>query len=335
LSAARDKQSYMKTYSFIGSDKNSGKTTAFNYVYRQLYRNEQSRILCLSSIGINGEDIDSYEGIPKPNIEIFPFTCFITHTNHLTGLTGKYKTLLHLGRPLFSKSYIFGRSIISMKLVLEGPNRGIEISNAKRQISPLLDDNAIFLIDGSIDRQFLAKPEISDGFYFSILFTKESRQFQKSHNFLQTISLLPCDKKTHRTIAENLEPETKSLLLSDSGQPIYRGKTIVSQDKELRRKCKNRYYTPDILYLKSALTRSLYKFLAPFGRLQIILDNFTLYHNITASQRQKAGFKPEIFLYHPVPIKNIFIKQETYLDRSLLPPGPMIKNIFREIHNEG
>jgi hypothetical protein len=325
----------MRTYSFIGSDKNSGKTTAFNHVYRGLYRCRPSRPLCLSSIGINGEDVDAYEGVKKPHIAILPHSYLITHAAHLARHTGKYETLLNLGRPLFSKSYIFGRSLLEMQLVLEGPNRGHEISNAKHQIVPFLGDNAISLIDGSIDRQFLASPEISDDFYFSVLFTKDSQQFQKSCDFLQTISLAPCSKKTGRIIAKNLTPKTRSLLLADPGQPIYRGETIVSQDKELKTSCESIYHTPGILYLRGALSRSLYEFLAPFGRLQVVLDNFTLFLNISSSQPQKTGFKPKIRLYHPVPIKNIFIKQETHFNMSLLPPGLITKNLFREIHHEG
>lgn len=325
----------MKTYSFIGSDKNAGKTTAFNYIYRQLYQRRQAKPLCLSSIGINGEDVDNWEGVKKPHIDLLADSYFITHAVHLASHPGKYETLLTLGRPLFSKNYIFGRSLLEMQVILEGPNRGKEIKGAKHQIEPLLGDDAIFLIDGSIDRQFLAKPEISDGFYFSLLFTKQSQQFQKSCDLLKMMSLTPCCKKIHKTISKNLNADTKSLVLAGSGQVLYRGETIVSQDRELIKECEAIYNVPCVLYLKGALTSSLYKFLAPFEQLQLVLDNFTLFLSITASKRQRPGFKPEIFLYHPVPVKNVFIKQETHFDPFLIPPGLNAKNIFREIHNEG
>lgn len=325
----------MKTYSFIGSDKNAGKTTAFNYIYRQLYQHRQAKPLCLSSIGINGEDVDNWEGVKKPHINLLPGSCFITHAAHLSCHTGKYETLLTLGKPFFSKNYIFGRSLLEMQIILEGPNRGKEISDAKHLIEPLLGEDAVLLIDGSINRQFLAKPEISDGFYFSLLFTKQSQQFDKSCDFLRMISLAPCRKKIHKAITENLTADTKSLVLTDSGQVLYRGHTIVSQDRELKNMCETIYHAPSVLYLKGALTGSLYKFLTPFNMLQLVLDNFTLFLNISAPKRQRPDFKPEIFLYHPVPVKNIFIKQETHFDPILLPPGLRAKNIFREIHNEG
>jgi len=320
----------MKTYSFIGSDKNSGKTTAFNHVYRQLSRSPQHRSICLSSIGINGEEIDSYEGIKKPDIELLPGSYFITNSTHLTTHTGKYQTLLNLGRPLFAKNYIFGRSLMEIKLVLEGPNTGNEIVNAKQKIESFFDDRAIFLIDGSIDRQFLAKPEISDGFYFSVLLTKRPQQIEKSTNFLRMISLASCSKQIHRTITENLNEKTKSLLLTDSNKLIFHGETIVSRDKELKKQCDATSRVKSFLYLKGALTPSLYEFLAPFTELQIILDNFTHYLNVTPPQKQGFEFKPETMLLHPVVIKEIFIKQETDFDLSLLPSGVIARNLFRE-----
>lgn len=325
----------MKTYSFIGSDKNSGKTTAFNHVYRELFRNPHSRSLCLSSIGINGEDTDNYEGGEKPHIDILPGCYFITNCIHLAHHTGKYETLLNLAGPLFSKKYIFGRSLLGMQLVLEGPNSGTEVCLAKQHISPLLNDEAILLIDGSIDRQFLAKPEISDGFYFSVLFSKLPQQFQKSCDFLRMLALSSCSKQIHKTISKNLKATTKSLLFTDAKKLIYHGETIVSKDMELKKQCEAISKGKSFLYLKGGLTRSLYEFLAPFGGLQLVLDNFTLYLNINISLQQGIEFKPELFLFHPVAIKTIFIKQETDFDLSLLPPGVVVRNLFREIHHEG
>jgi len=40
----------MKTFSFIGSNKNAGKTTAFNYVFREFYQKKIETIV--TSIGI-------------------------------------------------------------------------------------------------------------------------------------------------------------------------------------------------------------------------------------------------------------------------------------------
>ena len=326
----------MKTYSFIGSDKNAGKTTAFNYVYRDLCKKGGSSI-CLSSIGINGEEVDNFEGVKKPQIEILPGLFFITKASRLTGHTGKYRTLQTFTSPLFNEDYILGKAQLKMDLILEGPNSGDEIRIVKRSISPLLGNDGLLLIDGSIDRQFLAKPEISDGFYFSLLFTKRVEQRQKTLDFLEMLALVPCTKEIRTKITGNLNERTKSLLIADSGKIIHQGQSIVSRDKELRSKCATMKQCDEIvffLYLKGALTNSLYNFLAPFRGLQVILDNFSLFQNISTSEKKKINFLPKISLYNPREIKTIFISQETDFDHSLLPKGIAVKNLFRETHYE-
>ncbi len=149
------------------------------------------------------------------------------------------------------------------------------------------------------------------------------------------VSLSPCGKQIHQVIAKYLQTKTKSLLFSDAKKLIYHGETIVSKDRKLKKQCEAISRGKGFLYLKGGLTRSLYKFLAPFAGLHVVLDNFTLYLNITTSLQQGIEFKPHLVLFHPVAIKTIFIKQETNFDLSLLPPGVVARNLFREIHYEG
>ncbi len=85
-----------------------------------------------------------------------------------------------------------------------------------------------------------------------------------------------------------------------------------------------------ILYLAGALTPSLYGRFAAFKNLSIVLDNFTLYHNITVKGSfDRRVFFPKLYLFHPMKIEKIFIKDEggkLDLDLSALP----IINIFRQ-----
>ncbi len=321
----------MKTYSFIGSDKNAGKTTAFNYVYRNLYTEGNSPSICLTSIGINGEEVDSFEGGKKPQIEILPGIFFVTKASRLTDHTGKYITLQTFTPPLFN-DYILGKALLKMDMILEGPNSGDEILVIKQSLSPLLGQDSLLLIDGSMDRQFLAQPEISDGFYFSLLFTKRAEQMQKRLDFLKMLSLPPCTEEIKEQITHRLEENTKSLLITESGKLIHRGSSIVSRDRELRTKCApigkgsdQRY----VLYLRGAMTRSFHTFLASFRGLQVVLDNFSLFLNISTSEKRGIHFHPKISLFNPRKIKTIFISQETDIDYSLLPKGVVVRNLFR------
>ncbi len=152
----------MQTYSFIGADKNAGKTTMLNFVYDRLYKDHKR--ICLTSIGINGEEKDNYEGHPKPRIKIKKNSFFITQKDHLTDLPGFYQTEKIFTQPTYKDTFILGKALFDLSLVLEGPNEKREILKIKEE----LPKNLLLLIDGSIDRQFLGDPTISDAFYFAI-----------------------------------------------------------------------------------------------------------------------------------------------------------------------
>jgi len=111
----------METWSFIGSDKNAGKTTALNFVHRRLHEQRKGP-LCLTSIGINGEPVDNYENRPKPQFPVYRDEYFISATEHLAKLPEQFEILRRFAPPAFSKSYLLSRSRNDFELVVEGPN---------------------------------------------------------------------------------------------------------------------------------------------------------------------------------------------------------------------
>jgi len=320
----------MKTLSFIGSDKNAGKTTILNFVYRKLQENTKGKTsICLASIGINGEDIDFYENQPKPTVSLCKGSCFITAGEHLQEVTGKYKMLHNFTNPDFKKIYVLGECLFDFQIILEGPNNKHEILRMKRKVEELLPQSYL-LIDGSIDRQFLAHPAISDAFYFVVLISTRKEQFQKAKDLLFSLSLHTCSKKQNDFLKNSLEEDTKSLLFRENNQVLYCGKKIPFLDMKLKKMCikyKNRKYS---IYLNGALSKSLFTFLAPLKNLTIILDNFTLYQNISVHNNHGIIFRPKLLLLYPVKVQRIFLKQETSQYSLPLPENIPVHNLFRE-----
>ena len=66
-----------KSISFVGMEKNAGKTQTLNYVLSRL-RTFSNLKLAISSIGVDGETLDIVTSTSKPEIEIYPNTTFIT-----------------------------------------------------------------------------------------------------------------------------------------------------------------------------------------------------------------------------------------------------------------
>ncbi len=324
----------MKTYSFIGSDKNAGKTTAFNAVYRQMQTDPAVVQLCLTSIGINGEETDSYEGGSKPTIRLIRGSCFITAGQHLQPHTGKYQILASYRSPEFNHDYILGRCLTGFTMVLEGPNSGWEILRIKKDLGRRLPIQTILLIDGSIDRQFLAQPQISDAFFVAVLFSNRPPQQQKTRDFLFSLALEPCSEETALAIRRQAETGTKSLLLSENGALSYRGGIIPFSDIGLLQACEACRDNYCSLYLNGAFTASLQTALACYNRLEVVLDNFSQYLNITTEPNRTSPFRPRLSVLNPVRIQALYIKQEEDFDIGLLPAHTPAINLFRTDQHE-
>ncbi|RLB78377.1 MAG: hypothetical protein DRH24_14525 [Deltaproteobacteria bacterium] len=326
----KDTETTMQTFSFIGSDKNAGKTTALKFVYKGLWEETKGeRPICLTSLGINGEDVDTYENRPKPLIFIKRDTCFITASEHLEKLAGMYEVLHNFTPPDFRKLYVMARSLSDIKIILEGPNSKEDIFWMKKIIKNVLPKSYL-LIDGSIDRQFLAHPAISDAFYFAVLVSSRKEQLAKARDLLLTLSIPVCHRKDKNFLKSALKEYTKSLFFDEKHQVSYHGRQIPFLDVELKNIClkfRDRYSS---LYLNGALTKSLFTFLAPFDKLNIILDNFTLYHNVAVQYADEKPFRPNIFLLYPVKVKRIFLKQEAALNFLPVPEKIPVCNLFRE-----
>ncbi len=324
----------MKTFSFIGSDKNAGKTTTFNFVVSQF----KNSLLCLTSIGINGEFFDSLENHAKPAIIIPRDALFVTAIEQLKNHPGAYEILDFFHPPLFSTNFVLAKALESREFILEGPNQKSEILNLK-EILKRRFPTVTLLIDGSIDRQFLGHPLVSDAFYFSLLLSNRTEQKEKARDLLLPLKFSLINDETKKLIENFKRDELRSLLIFNK-QMIYEGRESPSLDKELEQKLRlplSEGTNKKILYLNGALNKSLYRELSSRKDLILVLDNFTLFQNITSDPHKLSLFQPSIFLLHPLKINGIFLKEEQGHHSSVnleIPPNIPQYNIYREIPNE-
>lgn len=324
----------MRTLSFIGSDKNAGKTTAFTYYYYQLYKRIPNHsTICLTSIGINGEPVDSYENEEKPAIRVFPNTLFITAGEHLSELIGLYRVNATFTERVFSKTYVLATALDSFNVILEGPNDKAAILEMKDRLEQL--DNKLYcLIDGSIDRQFLGHPDISDGICFALLLSDRQQQLKKASDLLTALLMEQCNSDISTLIKTHHNEGTKSLLCSTNGELIYCGHQIPFLDEELKKSCLDAKDDHCVLYLDGSLAGRLYHFLAPFSRMQVVLDNYTCYQNISVQKAPGKTFKPGLFVFHSVPLDCLFIRQEANHQSFNFPVNIPVYDLFRDESHE-
>jgi len=320
----------MKTYAFIGSDKNAGKTTALSFFYRQLrQKNRPETRLFLTSIGINGESVDAYEWTEKPTTQVRHGSWFITAGRHLRQVEGQYRIDHVFGSPEFQVPYVMARAESDFSVVLEGPNDKQSLMKIKAEMNRIAK-NGICLLDGSIDRQFIGHPAISDGICFSLLLTSRKEQLKKARDFLTAMGLQTCSTSTETLIRQASTAETRSILFRDSGTILYHGGKIPYLDDQLKQSCQVHRENRRVLYLKGALSRSLYRYLSPLADLTIVLHDFTCYQNISTATEAGSEFRPTLRIRHSVPLSYLFIKRESEAARVELPKNVPVINLYRD-----
>ena len=151
-----------KSISFVGMEKNAGKTQTLNYVLSRL--RTFSKTIALTSIGVDGETLDIVTNTSKPDIEIYPNTTFITsqalypQREIVSAIEEVSNQTTALGR------LIQARAITQGKILLAGPSDTISL---KKLIEKLEKNIDLILIDGALSRKTFGSPSITQAMILS------------------------------------------------------------------------------------------------------------------------------------------------------------------------
>ena len=93
------------------------------------------------------------------------------------------------------------------------------------------------------------------------------------------------------------------------------------------------YDRSTILYLNGALSPTLYREISGFGRLTVVLDNFTLYQTIP-TRGLAPLFLPALHLRYPVKINGMFIQNDIQAPghsfNTLFPDNAPVCDLFKD-----
>ncbi len=147
-----------KSLSIVGLEKNTGKTESLNYILRRL--SQKNIVVALTSIGIDGESRDQVCQTPKPEIEVYPGTIFITTEKHylqrriVSEILDVSQSYTSLGR------LITARAISSDKVLISGPPDTNGLKILIKQMEQWGVD--ITIIDGALSRLSLGSPAVTE-----------------------------------------------------------------------------------------------------------------------------------------------------------------------------
>jgi len=147
-----------KSLSIIGMEKNTGKTTCLNFLLNQ-YK-ETKRKVVVTSIGIDGEQIDSVTQTPKPEITIFKGMGFVTSEYFYKKKRLTAEILDVSQRSTSHGRLVFAKAITSGKIILSGPNTTAWLKQVMEQFYNYGFD--FIITDGALSRKSLASPTLSE-----------------------------------------------------------------------------------------------------------------------------------------------------------------------------
>ncbi len=149
--------------SFVGLEKNSGKTECLNYVLENIC--SINRNIAVTSIGLDGEKVDSVTKAEKPEITIYKGMIFVTSEKHylerkiVSEILNVSEVQTALGR------LITARAVSDGKVILSGPATTAGIKKIIRDMKQYGIQTT--LVDGALSRLSLASPAITDAMILS------------------------------------------------------------------------------------------------------------------------------------------------------------------------
>ena len=152
-----------KSVSFVGMEKNTGKTECLNYVLRELYKTDKK--IAVTSIGIDGERVDQVTETHKPEIELAKGTIFVTSEKHYKERRPTSNILnvsTHgstLGRLVTAQALQRGKAIIS------GPSSTGKLKQLLSEMDTY--DVDITLVDGALSRKSFGAPTVTESLILS------------------------------------------------------------------------------------------------------------------------------------------------------------------------
>jgi hypothetical protein len=147
-----------RSLSIVGLEKNTGKTVCLNYLLGRLHQLGIST--AVTSIGVDGEQVDSVFATAKPEITLFRGTHFITSEKHYLIRQAVSRLVAVDSQRTSLGPLVTAEVLIQCKVLLSG---AATTAVLKRQIQSLDSMGVdISIVDGALSRLSLASPTVTD-----------------------------------------------------------------------------------------------------------------------------------------------------------------------------
>jgi len=147
-----------KSLSIVGMEKNTGKTETLNYIIRRL--GQSNHKIAVTSIGIDGENVDQITHTDKPEIELFEGMMFVTSEKHYHEKR-LVSEILHVSTQQTALGrLVTGRVKIGGKIILSGPGNTAWLKKILQDMQAY--NPTTTLVDGALSRRSFGSPSITE-----------------------------------------------------------------------------------------------------------------------------------------------------------------------------
>lgn len=143
-----------RSLSIVGLEKNTGKTVCLNYVLRRLA--EEGVPVAVTSIGVDGEQVDSVFATAKPEITLYEGMKFITSEKHYLQRRLVSELLDVDAQRTSLGQLVTARVLCQGKVLLSGAATTGKLCEQIARFEELV------VVDGALSRLSLASPTVTD-----------------------------------------------------------------------------------------------------------------------------------------------------------------------------
>lgn len=188
--------------SIVGMEKNTGKTECMNYIIGRL-KGIHKRI-AITSIGIDGENLDQVTSTHKPEIQLYNNTVFVTSEKHYRERQLVSEILDLSERQTSLGRLVTAQVIIPGKVILSGPTTNFWL---KQVIDDLRGKVDLTLIDGALSRKTQASPTIAESMILTTgaALSPNLSELTRKTKFFYNLLQLPVYQTEEIKQLENLE----------------------------------------------------------------------------------------------------------------------------------
>lgn len=266
----KDIENY-KSLSIVGLEKNTGKTVCLNYVLSQLKKGTKQ--IAITSIGIDGENIDQVTHTIKPSIEIYEGMLFVT-----SELLYKKRKLVAEILEISQKTTALGRLITakaktSGNVILSGPTSNKSLKELILKLQGYGAD--ITIVDGALSRKSSSSPSVTEAMILTTGASVSASISQLVYKTEYVYNLINIEKEEDHLAPKLLDIESGVWAINSLEEFIDLNINSVLNIEKLK---KNLFNFGTRIYVSGAITDPFFEFLInqkQVAEIKLIVRDFT------------------------------------------------------------